>query len=390
MIRKCKNWLLTFREWSLPRSEAPESFHFWAGLFTISSVMKRRVYLNKEWLGGWECYPHLYIIFVAPPGKARKSTTAAYSEELLREIPLVVRAPTSITKEQLLKKLSEAKDNSISIFSSEFAMFVQKSGMDMYDVLTDLFDGKKDISVETIGRPRDFANKPCVNLLAATTPEWISANMPESVIGGGFASRVIFVFEERVRRFRLYYKGINYSHLDKLKENLLADLIHLAVNVEGEFDIDDDAKHFMEMWYASFMKKQEEESALNYRLQGYYQRKPAYIHKIAMLLHLAYSNDLVLVKEDFKQAIAVLEQIERKMPKTFQNVGKNPYTSDMDRILSYIAEKGLVKRRDIMSAFYHVAQPQILSDLIGALIVMGKVYIKGIEEGEPVYSIKKE
>jgi len=385
--RKCLNWLLSFRDWSLPRSEAPESFHFWAGLFTLSSAVKRNIYVNREYLGGWECYPHLYVIFVAPPGRARKSTTAAYSEELLRDIPIVNRAPTSITKEQLLKKLSEVKDNSVSIFSSEFAMFIQKSGLDMYDVLTDLFDGKKDISVETIGRPRDFANKPCVNLLAATTPEWISSNMPESVIGGGFASRVIFVFEETVRRYRLYYKGIDYSHLDALKRDLLADLLHIAVNIQGEFEIDEGGMHFMNVWYTKFMKEQDSSSALNYRLQGYYQRKPAYVHKLAMLIHIAEKDSLVLEEEDFKAAIKILDQVERKMPKTFQNIGKNPYTVDMDRIQAFIYEKGEVKRKDLLAAFYHVAAPQILMDLVGALIAMGKIRTKkGMDEGEPVYT----
>lgn len=385
LTRKCKNWLLSFRDWSLPRSEAPESFHFWSGLFTLSSALKRNIFVGREYLGGWECFPHLYVIFVAPPGKSRKSTTAAYSEELLREIPIVNRAPTSITKEQLLKKLSEAKDNSVSIFSSEFAMFIQKSGLDMYDVLTDLFDGKKDISVETIGRPKDFANKPCVNLLAATTPEWISSNMPESIIGGGFASRVIFVFEERVRRYRLYYKGIDYSYLDGLKKDLLADLLHIAVNIQGEFEIDEDGKHFMEQWYAAFMKEQESTSTLNYRLQGYYQRKPAYVHKLAMLLHVAQRDDLTLTTEDFEGAIKILNGVEKKMPKTFQNIGKNPYTVDMDRILAFIYEKGEVKRKELLAAFYHVAQPQILMDLVGALLAMGKIKVKSMNDGEPVY-----
>ena len=122
--RKCDNWLLSFRDWSLPRSEAPESFHFWAGLFTIASVLKRRVYVSEELLGGWDCYPFMYIIFVAPPGVARKSTTARYAENLLSSVPLVNLAPTAITVEKLIKELERVKDSAISVFSSEFSSFI--------------------------------------------------------------------------------------------------------------------------------------------------------------------------------------------------------------------------------------------------------------------------
>lgn len=384
-IRKCKDWLLSFIDWSLPRSEAPRSFHLWTGLFTLASCLKRRVYIPKDLLGGWECFPHLYIIFVAPPGKARKSTTAAYSEELLREIPLVMRAPTSMTKEQLLKKLAESDDASMSIFSSEFAMFIQKSGIDMYDVLTDLFDGKKDISVETISRPLDFAEYPCVNLLAATTPGWISDNMPESVIGGGFASRVIFVFEERIRRAQLYYREIDHNYLNQLKKDLLEDLLHITVNVQGKFDLSEEAKTFMEVWYKNHAEK---ENVSNYRLQGYYERKPAHIHKLAMLLHVAIADDLMLTINDFKTAIDVLEQLEVKLPRTFQNIGKNPYTADIDRIVEYVAEKGKVRRSILLAAFYHVAMPEQLLELVGFLLAIGRIKIV-VTGDDPVYEFVK-
>src|SRR3990167_2139075 len=229
MKRRLKNWLLSFGEWSLPRSEAPMTYHFWAGLFTLSSALRRRAYIPKNILGGWSCYPHLYIIFVAPPGQARKSTTAGYSEELLHEIKTINKAPTAVTVERMIKMLEESHDASLSIFSSEFASFIQKSGFAMYDLLTDLFDAKKHIEVQTISRKVDFAANPCINLLACTTPEWISENMP--------------------RRHQLYYEGLDYKYLEKLKAELVLDLMHISMNIKGEFKLEEDAKSFMDQWY---------------------------------------------------------------------------------------------------------------------------------------------
>jgi len=376
MKRRLKNWLLSFGEWSLPRSEAPMTYHFWAGLFTLSSALRRRAYIPKNILGGWSCYPHLYIIFVAPPGQARKSTTAGYSEELLHEIKTINKAPTAVTVERMIKMLEESHDASLSIFSSEFASFIQKSGFAMYDLLTDLFDAKKHIEVQTISRKVDFAANPCINLLACTTPEWISENMPEHVIGGGFSSRVIFVFEEKTRRHQLYYEGLDYKYLEKLKAELVLDLMHISMNIKGEFKLEEDAKSFMEQWYDKMQTGLESNSALNHRLAGYYQRKPAHVHKLAMLLHAAHSDDLYLTLEDFKQAITILEQVEKKLPKTFKNIGKNPYTTELERIAEYIRERKRVPRMELLEKFTYVAAPAILIDLLGFLIASGKVSIK--------------
>lgn len=383
MARRLKNWLTTFGEWSLSVSEAPESFHLWTGFFTLASVLKRKVYVPRKLLGGWEAFPSMYVIFVAPPGRARKSTTAGYADDLLREIPGVNLAPTTLTKEQLLKRLSESDDASISIFSSEFAMFVQKSGHDMYDLLTDLFDSKKDVTSETITRGIEFSEKPCVNLLAATTPIWISNNLPEHVIGGGFASRVIFVFEERSRRYKMYYDDIDQEARDKIKDKLLEDLIHISTNICGEATLAKDAKEFMSNWYKKSQEEYESSSVENYRLEGYFQRKPAHIHKLAMLIRIAQEDSIEIQIDDFKAAIALLEQLEAKLPQTFQNVGKNPFALETGRVLEFIeSSKNSTKRSDVVKAFWNSIPPQNLSDIIGTLMAMKAITAE--EKGDDV------
>lgn len=370
--RKCKNWITSFAQWSLPRSEAPESFHLWAAIYTLSSVLRRHVCIPKRLLGGWEIYPHMYIIFVAPPGKARKTTTANYSEELLVEIKGVLRAPTAVTIEDMLRMMTEdSPDNSITVFSGEFASFVSKSEGKMYDVLTDLFDGKRSYSVGTISRGYQFTEKPCINLLAATTPDWIAGNMPESAIGGGFASRVIFVFEERVRRRQLYYEELDYSYLDSIRDDLIADLYHI-LSIEGEFAIDSEAKSFMEQWYRALDKQISE--SYNTRMSGFYERKPAHVHKLAMIFHLAEYDDLVLTKEDFTRAIQVIEKLEIKMPKTFQHIGKNIYVNDMSALGDFVEQRGKVTAEELYNKFVHVGTSDMIDKLLKAMAMLGKIH----------------
>jgi hypothetical protein len=322
----------------------------------------------------------LYILFIAKAGRARKSTTANYSEELLDVLDHITKSPELITKESLLSTLVKAEDASMAILAPEFGEFMVKSGPEMYGFLTNMYDGKKKITASTLSRGVEFAERPCVNLLGATTPEWVAENMPASVIGGGFASRVIFIFEERVRRRQLYYESLNYEALENIRLNLVSDLDHIARNVNGEFSLTPEAKDFMEKWYHDNADAPTDADA---NLAGYFERKPAHIHKVAMLVHIAYSDDLVLSLSDFKEAIKLLEQIEVKLPDTFQAIGRNPYTLDLKNMVEWIKAKGRVSERELKRKFYSVAaRPEDLDGMIQGAIDMGRISL-GIDLSKP-------
>ena len=380
--RKCQNWLKTFGEWTLPRCESPETFVFWSGLFILSSALRRQVKIGKKYLGAWECPPHLYIMLIGSAGKVRKTTAANFGSELLDEIAFIKKGPTIVTQASLMTKLSESPDSSVYLVSEEFSDLIMKSGEDMFQFLTSIFDGKKEIDASTISRGVEFAARPCINMIAATTPEWIAAHMPESIIGGGFASRVIFIQEERVRQRRMYYKDIVAgTDFDKMKLDLLEDLTHIAENTAGDFEIDDEALDFMESWY----QENAEGSSKDYRLSGYYQRRPAHIHKVAMLLHIAQSDELVLRKHDFENAIDIVGRIEKNLPKVFEGVGKNPYTFDIGRIRNHIFATEPIAHGELMHAFSNAAEPWRLEQLVKSLVVMDEV-ISFKREGEIFYA----
>lgn len=381
--RKCANWLADFARWTLPRSEAPATFIFWTGLFTLACAVRRHVKIPASYLGSWEVSPNLYILFIAQAGKARKSTTANYAEDLLDELTDISRSPELITKESLLTTLVSSPDSSMAIIAPEFGEFIVKSGVEMFGFLTNMYDGKKRISASTLSRGKEFVERPCVNLIGATTPEWVADNMPESVIGGGFASRVIFIFEERVRRRQLFYESLDQEALNKIKDNLVSDLDHIARNLHGEFKIDIEAKEFMESWYR---QNADAGTTEQYKLHGYYERRPAHIFKVAQLVHLAYSDELCIVKQDFEEAIQLLQQIEKKLPKTFESIGRNPYTIDMIRIIDFIREQGTTTPTEIKQKFFHIAEPTKIDELITGLTQSQFVRFR-VEDGKTILFI---
>lgn len=384
MPRKCENWIQSFMEWSMPRSESPENYLFWTGLFSLAAVIRKHVKIPRKYLGGWECFPNIYLILVGPPGVARKSTTQDFGDSIIRKISNLPASPTIVTQASLMTELVESIDGSIYISVGELASLIQKSKTEMYEFLTDGYDTRKPITGRTIYRGKEEVANPCINLFACTQPVWIQENMPSSVITGGFARRAIFVFEDAPRQYQMYYNKVienagGLEKFDKLEEDLINDLEYIST-IEGEFEIPDDAHQFMEDWYQTNARKTKH---VDPRIQGYWGNRHVHAHKIAMLLHLAWSDELVLHIEDFKMAIACLENIEKRLLSVFSHIGKNTYSLDLDAIREFIKNRGSATKADIHKSFQATAAPKMIDELIGGLIKQESV-IAILEDGELV------
>ena len=223
-------------------------------------------------------------------------------------------------------------------------------------------------------------------MLGATTPEWISSNMPEAVVGGGFASRVVFVYENQVHQRRMYYGDVmNKVDFSSMEKDLVADLNHIAMNIQGEFTITPAALSFMEEWYQTSHKT----DGVHKKLQGYMQRKPVHIHKLAQILSIAESDNLVIDVPHFQAAIGIIEQTEVHLPKAFAGVGKNKYSIDMRDISEFISERGTIPRDELLRHFSASAEPNRLMELVNGLITMNLVVAEFDDESKQVIYKKR-
>jgi hypothetical protein len=367
VARRLNNWLSSFMEWTAPRSEAPENFIVWTGMFTLAASLRRRVWIPEEYMGSYSIYPNLYVMFIAPQGKVRKTTTVGYSLDLLERIKDLTSSPTSLSKEALLQKLIESSDSSVYIISEEFSDLLHKSGDSMYEFLVSVYDGKRHYEGATVSRGTEFVSRPCMNMLACTTPIWVAENMREDVIGGGYSSRVIYVYEEKSRQRRLFYKNkIDFENVSKLKTDLTADLLHIS-SLEGPFTVEDKVLDTMEEWYQT--RKDEP----NWHLQGYHERKPTHILKTAMLYSLCYSDKKNITEHDIEMAKSFIENTEKNLPKVFDRMGKNEYVFDTQAIYNYILNKKVITRPELLRHFNSVATPAKLDELLEGMLQQGLI-----------------
>ena len=325
------DWLKAYIDYTR-HSEAPTSFHFWAGVATIAGALRRRVWLD---MGHFQWTPNFYIVFVAPPGVISKSTTMGIGMKLLREIPGVKFGPDVVTWQALVESLAESTESvlinkefhpmsCLTIASSEFGTFLDPRDRDMVDTLVSLWDGQVGVwEKQTKTQGSDKIENPWVNIVACTTPAWIEGNFPDYMIGGGFTSRCVWVYGDKKRQL-IAYPGLHMpkQDMEEFKGKLIHDLKRIA-NLSGPFKLSSSAIQFGEDWYSRHYETNHKHLNGN-QFGGYLARKQTHIHKLAMILSAAESNSLVLERHHLEKADAYVTALENDMPKVFENISSDP------------------------------------------------------------------
>ncbi len=362
--RVLDNWLMRYGEYTI-ESESPEQFHLWTGLSIIASTVRRNVYLNQ---GTHILFPNMYVILIGPPGRVRKSTSIRLGRHLLLGVEGIHFGADSLTREELIRSLAKistgSKQAAMTIHSTELSSLIEPSGIKMIQFLTDIFDGDYKWRYSTKHQGKDVINNPILNILAATTPTWIADGLPADVIGHGFTSRVLFVYGAD-RRFLRPFPG----QLDgELARNLQADLDHIS-RIEGDFIWGEGSK----ACYKEIYEEIDREIPKDYRVEGFHNRKDIYTLKVAMLLSIARSDDLIIYPGDITTAYSALSDIEESMHKTFSAVGKYDHAADTERLLAAIREDGELTSEEIHQRFYAVGSVDDIGKMIQMLRSQGVV-----------------
>ena len=328
--RLLSNWLSAYLEFT-NISEAPDSFHFWVGVWTISGALRRKVFID---MGHFQWVPNFYIFLVSPPGIVSKSTCLNIGASMLKELPTVKFGPESMTWQSLVEALSQAKEeipwenedgpcffpmSCISIAAGELGTLVTPSNREMVHALVSLWDGRLgNWEKWTKGCGKDSIVNPFINIASCTTPAWIAQNFPEDLVGGGFTSRCLFVYAEKKKRLLAYPQTQLPKEFKKMREYLVHDL-DLISTLAGEYKLTPAAFKYGELWYEEHHTK--ESSLDSSRLGGYLARKQTHIHKVAMVLAASESNELIITEDHLKSAALLVTELEADMNRVFENIG---------------------------------------------------------------------
>lgn len=377
MPRHHDHWIRAYTQFT-SLSEAPLEFHFWTAVSTIAAVLKRRVW-RDELTFKWT--PNFYIIFVGPAGVVTKSTSLNLGYQILRQVKLpdggeIIFGPDSMTWHGLAKKFEAATEFAeyldpvtgekktakmapLTCSISELGTFLRPDDKQLVSFLTDVWDGKeRPFEHVTLTNPELLVENPWLNVIGATTPDWIQENFPPGLVQQGIGSRIIFVYGERKRHLVAYPSRLVIPKDYRDQERRLIEDLEQIAKLCGPYDLTDEAFSWGDAWYAKHHSSARPKHAASARYAGYMARKQMHIHKLAMVLAAAQRDRLLITADDLQTAEKILETTEQSMVKVFESVGQREEARWVGEIKNYVSIYKWITADELYQLCFHMMSKQ--------------------------------
>lgn len=361
-----KDWLNDFLDYSTG-GESPPRYMFWVGVGTIAGVLRRKVWIDQV---HFQWTPNFYVLLVGPPGGPKKTTSINIGLNLLKRVEGIDLGPQITTWQQLVGHMADAKqsfgpeDNKFkvdgvefeasccTIAISEFGTFFDPLNRELTDNLTDMWDGKLGtIRKETRTMGTDEIVNPFLNIMAGTTPGWINMNFSTKLIMSGFASRLVYVYEERPVKDVAYITREKIDRRTKLKmADDLVERLKVFAEVAGEFKMSEEAYVWGEKWYSDYRNKQR--GMANQLEAGFYERQQTHLHKLAMVLCVSRGGFPHIEVEDMIRADEAIKSLEPDVKEVFGRVGQTRIATAAGELVEVMRKLRKVSKSALFRRFF--------------------------------------
>jgi hypothetical protein len=325
--------------------ESPKSFWFWSGLAAISAIVKDNIYLDRF---AYKLYPNIYVMLYADSGM-KKGPPVALAKDLVskQKVTRVISGRSSI--QGILKELGTAytapggkviTSATAFIVASEFSSSLVADPFAM-SILTDLYDRHyHEDQFKSLLKMESFTLKdPTITLLVATNEAHFAEFVEAKDVHGGFIGRMFVIAESEVSTLNPLIKKPKIMPDREALSGYLGELAKLKGEIKTLENTHAGERY--EEWYMEFYEhirahKIKDET-------GTMQRFGDSVLKVAILLSLADTPELVIHDSTMELAIATCEKLLGNVRKaTMGKKGKNPYAT----IKAMIIEELLIKREN--------------------------------------------
>src|SRR6516225_6755924 len=395
-MRKLANWLKSYANYTRI-SESPTEFHFWTGVSVLAGALRRKVWIDMK---SFVWTPNFYVILVGPPGIAAKSTSISMGMSLLTHVPSIRFGPESMTWQALAKDLEDAieyakytrpdstegmlKMSCLTIPVSELGTFLRLDDEQLMSFLIRMWEGQEDIFRHKTKQSGNVeVENPWLNIVGATTPAWLRENFPESMVGGGLTSRVVFVYGDKKRSLIPYpdevVPDIDHHHL---RTNLITDLVEIS-KISGPYVLSQFARDWGRGWYSDHNNIDlRPQHLVSDRYGGYLARKQTHIHKLAIILAAAKRPARVIEEEDLREANDIMEMAERDMVSVFDYIGSVEQRSHIHEILNIVRYHGLLTDQGLWSRCMNQMTRREYQEALDAAVKGGLVVVRSGPSGQ--------
>ena len=360
-------------------TEIPDIFSFWVGVSSVSAALGRDCFLD---MGHFSIYPNMYIVLVAGSAVCRKSSAISVAGKLIAKIePKVHMLSQKMTPEAMIGSLSglDVKDENMLINEAsgifvvdELSTLIDKNAFQsgMIPLLTKLYDCE-DFDYATKSRGVELIKNPCLSILGGSTLCWIKGSVPTVAVGGGFTSRVVFVYKEsnsKLKPFPIMTKE-NKDRWDDISR----DLSVISRNMRGGFAMKEDAKERLSSEYMAFMGHSE--LLTNPHLSGYAGRRQTTLLKLCMIISAARHDSRLIDLEDVKVGTTMMREAEINMPKILQAISSEFVGDICEEVLNVILHRKVVPRSELVKLTKHRLTVRQLDVIVETLVEEGVVRI---------------
>lgn len=347
-MTQLESWIDSFVEYVAEFPTAP-IFSRWAGIATVGAVLERRVWLNV--FGGLVAYPNMYTLLVGPPS-AGKGIALGAAKDLLREVPEIHLAPTSVSAASLTDSLHDAKRefiqfapelineayNALTIYAEELGNFMPSYEPTFAMAMINFWDSKQYTERKRTSKLNIKIEKPVLNFLAATTPSFLGKYFADGTWDQGFASRSVLVYSGDRSIQNPFAEARKAS--ETLKTALIEDLKEIS-KIYGKMTFEADAAAAFWAWIQAGYPPLPTHPKLLY----YNGRRETIMLKLCMII-TASRGGMVIDLNDYQTALTWLTDAELVMPDIFKHMSISADGEVLDEAFQWLFNEFLKNKQE--------------------------------------------
>lgn len=240
--------------------------------------------------------------------------------------------------DKLGKEVWKAYGHSSMYFAlPEVASLFRKRAEDTLNYFLGIYDCPEEYRYSTKTKGKDRVRRPCLCLLAGTTPSFLQETFDDKLIGEGFASRTFFIYASKGRRIQGFFPPQTQEQREAKK--LLCEHLKNLAQLYGQVTIDPEIYQ-----YVDEILKRELSNRLNRPnkdpiLDSYYGRKNQHLIKIAMAWHFGESLERHITIDTFKLVYDFISKEEKTMHIALSSISSNIQFKISKKILELLAEQ---------------------------------------------------
>lgn len=303
--------------------EPPPIFAKWAAISALSSIVQRRQWYQFR---GMRSYFNLYIILCGPPtaGKGLAMRPIRTVLDALAQDPTTHQfiAPDSITAAALADELKDCysslmmPDNTVleqyplTVLCSELGNFLPEYDKNMLNRLIKLWDGEGYEERRRGAGKRLNIPTAHLNLIAGTTPAFLSSTLPEGAWEEGFMSRTVVVYHGEESRNEFFEEA---SSENVAARDAVIAMGGLISTKSGRIKWSPEAIALINQWLKGGCKPIPTHPKLHY----YNGRRPTNLLKLCGLSAISRLSRTV-EPQDFERMLNLLVETEAVLPDVFK------------------------------------------------------------------------